>query len=54
MGGITSSHDGMAATERKRFVKKVVKSQIEELWEKIQMGPDFIWQRELRFLKVLF
>ena len=35
MGGITSSHDGMAATARKRFVKKGREIPVEELSEKI-------------------
>ena len=35
MGGITSSHDGMAATARKRFVKKDREIPVEELSEKI-------------------
>ncbi|XKI12132.1 methylmalonyl Co-A mutase-associated GTPase MeaB [Sporosarcina sp. ANT_H38] len=38
MGGITSSHDGMAATARKRFVKKVREISVEELSEKISNG----------------
>lgn len=38
MGGINSSHDGMAATARKRFEKKERKIPIEELTEKITTG----------------
>lgn len=38
MGGITSSHDGMAATARKRFVKKGHEIPVEELSEKISNG----------------
>lgn len=38
MGGITSSHDGLAATARKRFVKKSHKIPVEELSEKIAGG----------------
>lgn len=38
MDGITSSHDGMAATARKRFVKKERIIPIEELSERISNG----------------
>ena len=38
MDGITSSHDGMAATPRKRFVKKERIIPIEELSERISNG----------------
>lgn len=38
MGGITSTHDGMAATARKRFVKKGREIPVEELSEKIAGG----------------
>jgi LAO/AO transport system kinase len=38
MGGIPSSHDGMAATARKRFVKKGREIPVEKLSEKISNG----------------